>query len=186
MSSTYAEWKLRTSEIDAVIAQIGASLLRIRDLEGVAELEDKLLLNPPRNGKASPQLTEHIDHLSIKLFGITEEETHFKYPDNFESLIEGMPEWWNVQSRANEFEDRFSTGEMTDDEAVLALLVLGVDFRDERGDPLRCTKFLCRQVEGALFKVMGHLPDVEELGLKTWESKLQKEAQLHLCRKGRS
>lgn len=106
---------------------------------------------------------------------------------NFENLIEGMPEWWRVQSSATEFEDQFSTGQMTDDEAVLALLVLGVDFRDERGDPLRCTKFLCRQVEGgAVGKVMGHLPDVEELGLKSWESKLQKEAQLHLARKGRS
>ncbi|MBY4615711.1 hypothetical protein [Rhizobium redzepovicii] len=185
MASSYAEWKLRTSEIDAAIAQIGASLLRIRELEGVAELEGKLLLNPPRNGKASPQLAEHIDRLSTKLFGITEEDTHFKYPDNFESLIEGMPEWWRAQSRANEFEDRFSTGQMTDDEAVLALLVLGVDFRDERGDPLRCTKFLSRQVEGAVFNVMGHLPDFEELGLKTWESRLQKEANLHLSRKGR-
>lgn len=186
MASSYAEWKLRTSEIDAVIARIGASLLRIRELEGILELEGKFLLNPPRNGKASPQLAEYIDQLSTKLFGITEEDTYFKYPDNFENLIEGMPEWWRVQSRANEFEDRFSTGQMTDDEAVLALLVMGVDFRDERGDPLRCTKFLCRQVEGAVFKVIGHLPDAEELGLKTWESKLRKEAQLHQARKGRS
>ncbi len=100
MASTYAEWKLRTSEIDAVISQIGASLLRIRDLEGVAELEGKLLLNPPRNGKASPQLAEHIDRLSTKLFGITEEDTHFKYPENFESLIEGMPEWVGACSPA--------------------------------------------------------------------------------------
>lgn len=186
MASSYAEWKLRASEIDAAITQIGASLLSIRNLEGVRELESKFLLNPPRNGEVTPQLAEYIDRLSTKFFGITEEDTHFKYPDNFENLIEGMPEWWRVQSRANEFEGRFSTGQMTDDEAVLALLVLGVDFRDERGDPLRCTKFLCRQVEGAVRRVMGHLPDAEELGLKTWENRLQKEAHLHQARKGRS
>jgi hypothetical protein len=183
MASSYAEWKLRASEIDALITEIGASLLSIMKLEGVQELENKLLLNPPRNGVVAPWLEEHIDRLSTKLFGITEEDTHFKYPDNFENLIEGSPEWRRVQSRANEYEQQFSTDYMADDEAVLILLVLGVDFRNERGDPLRCTKFLCRQVEAAVGKVMGHLPDVEELGLKSWESRLQKEAHLHLSRK---
>ncbi|WP_105435851.1 hypothetical protein [Neorhizobium tomejilense] len=186
MANSYAEWKREVSELDALISKIGASVLQVRKLEGIAELEDKLILSPPRNGEVTPDLEDVVDQLSIKHFGITNADTRFKYPDGFEDMVKGMAEWWSVQSRADDHEEQFSTSLMTDDEAVLALLVLGADFRDGRGNPLRCTKLLCRQVEAAALKIMGHLPDVNALGLKTWESKLEKDAQLHLARKGRA
>ncbi|MBY5406506.1 hypothetical protein [Rhizobium leguminosarum] len=183
MASSYAEWKREVSELDALISKIGASVLQVRKLEGIAELEDKLVLSPPRNGEVTPDLEDIVDQLSIKHFGITNEDTQFKYPDGFEDMVEGMAEWWSVQSRADDHEERFSTSLMTDDEAVLALLVWGVDFRDDRGDPLRCTKLLCRQVEAAALKIMGHVPEADEVGLKNLAIRLERDARLHFARK---
>jgi hypothetical protein len=186
MANSYADWKRQMSELDALISRIGASIILIRKLEGIAELESKLLLNPPRNGELVHELDEIIDGLSSNLFGVTKEDTQFKYPNNFGDLSEGGAEWWSIQSRANEYEEQFTTDYMADDEAVLTFLAMGVDFRNDRGDPLRCTKLLCRQVEGAVTKVLGRLPDVQELELKALESKLENDVRLHLARKGKA
>jgi hypothetical protein len=185
MASSYAEWKRRMSELDALIAQRGAYILVIRKLRGIAEFESKLLLNPPRNGEVVPELEEYFDRLSSNLFGITRDDTRFKYPSNFENLIEETAEWCSIQVGAKEYEDQFVTEYSADDEAVSTLLILGVDFRDDRGDPLRCTKLFGRQVTAAVLKIMGGLPDADALGLKSWERKLEKDAQLHLARKGK-
>ncbi|WP_457584572.1 hypothetical protein [Ensifer canadensis] len=185
MASSYAEWKRGMSELDSLIAVTGANILVMRKLDGIAEFEIKLLLNPPRNGEIAPELEDYFDRLSTKLFGITRDDTYFKFPSNFDSLIEGTEERWRIQSGANEYEDQFVTDHNADDEAVSTLLILGVDFRDDRGDPLRCTKLFGRQVTAAVMKIMGRLPDAETLGLKSWERKLEKDAQLHLARKGK-
>lgn len=183
MARTYAEWKREVSELDALISKIGASVLQVRKLEGIADLEGKLILSPPRNGEVTPDLEDMVDQLSIKHFGITNKDTQYEYPDGFENMVEGTAAWSSVQSHADDHEEMFSTRLMTDDETVLALLVWGIDFRDDRGDPLRCTKLLCRQVEAAALKIMGHLPSSDEVALKSLERRLEKDAQLHFERK---
>jgi len=183
MATSYAQWKLELKELDAFIADRGAKILLVRTLDGIAEFETKLLLNPPRNGEIAPELEVYFEKLSRKLFGITRDETRFKFPANFDALIEGTEEWWKIQSSADEYEYQFITDYNADDEAVSTLLMLGVDFRDERGDPLRCTKLFGRQVTAAVMKIMGRLPDADALGLKNWESMLEKDAQMHLARK---
>lgn len=157
----------------------------IRRLDGIAEFENKLLLDPPRNGEIAPELDDYFDRLSTKLFGITRDDTRFKFPDSFPRLIEGTEEWWRIQSSADQHGGHFVTDDCTDDEAVSTLLAMGVDFRDERGDPLRCTKLFGRQVTAAVMKIAGLLPDADAVELKSWESKLEKEAQLHLARRGK-
>lgn len=185
MASTYTEWKLGMSELDSMIAKTGTNVLVMRKCDGIVEFETKLLLNPPRNSEIPPALEDYFDRLSTNLFGITRDDTRFKFPSNFDSLIEGTEEWWRIQSIADEYEDQFVTDYSADDEAVSTLLILGVDFRDDRGDPLRCTKLFGRQVTAAVLKIAGRLPDADALGLKSWENKLKKDAQLHLARKGK-
>ncbi|WP_149748223.1 hypothetical protein [Rhizobium sp. RU35A] len=185
MADNYAEWKGRMAELDSVIAKMGGKVLVIRKLDGIAEFENKLILNPPRNGEVAPELDDYFDRLSTKLFGITRDDTRFKFPDSFHSLIEGTEEWWQIQSSADQHERHFVTDDSADDEAVSTLLILGVDFRDERGDPLRCTKLFGRQVTAAVMKIAGLLPDADAVELKSLESKLEKEAQLHLARRGK-
>lgn len=185
MANSYEDWKRELSELDSLIAARGYKILAIRKLDGIAEFENKLLLNPPRNGEIASELHDYFDRLSVNLFGITRGDTHFKFPANFHNLTEGTAEWWQIQSSADEHEDQFLTDYRADDEAVSTLLMMGVDFRDDRGDPLRCTKLFGRQVTAAVLQIGGRLPDADVVGLKNWESKLESDAKLHLARKGK-
>jgi hypothetical protein len=88
-----------------------------------------------------------------------------------------------IEDRYCDHEDQFETAEATDEEAVAALLVLGFDFRDGRGQPLRCTMLYCRQAEAAAKGIKGKMPDRAATGLESWEKKLERDAREHMNKK---
>lgn len=88
-----------------------------------------------------------------------------------------------IEDRHYDHEDQYDTAEATDDEAVERLLALGLDFRDGKGQPLRCTKLFCRQAEAAAKGIMGRMPDCAAAGLESWAKALERDAIKHMSRK---
>jgi hypothetical protein len=152
-------------------------------LPGVADLESKLLLNPPVRGVHRPVVDDMADNLSRATFGIARDDTLFDPPEGYKDLIEGSRECWEIHQAHREHELRFKTADAMDDEAVDILLGLGLDFRGDNNQPLRCTKLLCRQAEAAARGLMGRLPDQTAIDLTAWESKIERDAQQFMSRR---
>ncbi|MCV9962192.1 hypothetical protein OIU34_09800 [Pararhizobium sp. BT-229] len=183
MKDKYKNWHKLTGGEQISPATKRIDLIKMLSIPGIIDLEGKLLLNPPRNGNLVPSVEEYVDSVSLKIFGITATDTLFELPEGYEDEPEGTLEWFRVQSRLCDHEDQYATADSTDDEAVEILLMLGFDFRDDRGQPLRCTKFLCRQAEAAARGMMGTMPDRAEVGLEAWAKKLEQDAKQHMARK---
>ncbi|RWK73163.1 hypothetical protein [Mesorhizobium sp.] len=92
-------------------------------------------------------------------------------------------ERWDIEDAFNKHEDQYETCEATDDEAVTVLAGLGLDFNDGRGQPLRCTKYFCRQAEAAAKGLMGKMPDRAAANLAVWGSALEQAARVHMNKK---
>lgn len=159
------------------------SPIRILELPGFREIEDKLLLYSSPRGILSPELEDELNELSEKTFGILQVETLFELPDRYRDLPDPSEERFRIEVACYEFENQFETSDATDDEAVTALLTLGFDFRDDRGLPLRCTKQFMRQAEAAAKGIMGQMPDLGAAEAETWGSALEQDARLHRQKK---
>lgn len=133
--------------------------LVIRDLPGIAGVEDKLLLYRGQYEGIEEDLVEKV---ALKLFDISRIEVADAYEVH---------------------EDLFTAWDMTDDETVGAMLALGVDFRDERGQPLRCTLPLSGAVEIAVKGIAGRLPDPNTAALDRLTSNLEREREAFMARK---
>lgn len=183
MKKRFEEWRKLTGSTKGVPAKVSPIPIRVLDLSGFQELEDKLLLYAPRSGVVPPELSRRIDELAIFTFGVTEGDTRFKIPDEYWALSEGSRERWEIELQYKSHEKRFSTAEATDEEAVAILLALGLDFRDKQGWPLLCTKRFCRQAEAAAKGIMGKMPDRAAAGLESWTKALEKERSTWLAKK---
>lgn len=150
------------------------------DLPGFQRIEDKLCIYTPTRGALSPEMDAMIDDLSTATFGITANDTLFELPENYSRLPEWSDERIQIEDRYYDHEDQYETAEATDDEAVAILLLRGFDFRDARGQPLRCTLHFSRQAEAAAKGIKGRMPDRAAAGLESWTKKLEQEAKLHL------
>jgi hypothetical protein len=128
-------------------------------------------------------LDDAIDRLSRSTFGVVRADTVFVFPDGYHDLPDWSNEKWAVTRRYHKFEDQFETSNATDDEMVATLLKIGFDFRDERGNPLRCTKSFARQAEAAGKGIMGKMPDRTAIELGNWEKRIEQAAKDHLNRK---
>ena len=161
-----------------------ASVIRLIEIPAIRALEDKLLLVTSPRGQLPHTLDGPIHETSVSVFGVTEHDTYFRFPANIDSIDEDSAEWEKIYEASLSHESRFELDKnYTDDEIVEALLKMGVDLRDERGFPLRCTKLLCRQAEAAAKGIAGRLPDRAELKLSQWEKGLAREANSHLAAK---
>jgi hypothetical protein len=146
-------------------------------------MEDKLLLYGSARGARSPELDEAIDTLSKSTFGVTLEETVFRFPQGYDDLPDHSPKRWRIDDMFDEFENQFETSEATDDEAVEALLRHGLDFRDARGFPMLCTMRFCRQAEAAAKGIMGKIPDRTAADVESWAKQMELAAKMHLDKK---
>jgi hypothetical protein len=163
-----------------------AKPVRLIEHPAIRALEDKILLQAPLHGPLPYTLNEPILDASIAVFGISQDDTHFAFPADYDSLGEDSADRKKIDKAYWVHEDSFEIGEeFTDDEIVEALLSLGVDLRDERGLPLRSTKLLFRQAEAAAKGIAGRLPDHAELKLSKWEKNLRQAAKTHLASKKR-
>lgn len=153
------------------------SLLRVLRLPDIQSIEDKILIQAPRHGELPWELSDFIDDVSKRIFGITRNDTLFEYPADYADLEEESEAWWDIYDLREIHEQQFQTSNLPDEEAVQALLRLGLDFRDADGNPLRCTKFFCRQAEAAAKGIAGKMPDIRSVDAHSWESKLRKESE---------
>lgn len=88
MKKRHEEWWKLTGQ--ASPAQYRANVpIRVLDLPGFRRMEDKLLLNPPRQGLLSPEVEDFADNLSKETFGIVRNDTLFELPRAYDEL----PEW---------------------------------------------------------------------------------------------
>lgn len=175
-------WKL-TGQVPPAQSSINTQMIRMLDLPGFQRMEDRLLLNPSRNGELGPDVEDFADNLSNETFGITRNDTLFELPSEYDDLPEWADERREIEDRWDIHEDQFETAEASDDEAIPILLRLGFDFRCERGQPMRCVKLFARQAEAAAKGIMGRLPDREVAGLEFWANALERDAKQHMLKK---
>lgn len=163
--------------------------IRVRDLPGVEALEAKLLLYAPRRGPLPDRLLDEVNAVSQQLFGITQQETEFRWPDDYprndETYDPWAPEIIETERRYKEHELRFKTTDLTDEEALILLRGLGLDFSDERGHPLRCTMLLSRPAEAATRGIAGKLPDAVAAKEGRWEKELTEAREAFMASKRR-
>lgn len=182
MKKRHEQWlKLTSSSPHAAVLNVQPPI-RVIDLPGFQEMEDKLLIYAPVRGTVTPELDWFINSLSEKTFGITENDT-FEDPEGYDDLPSWSEERQAINERYYEHEERFETSDASDEEAVTILLEYGLDFRDARGNPLRCTKLFARQAEAAAKSIMGKMPHRAAAGLESWAKALGRDVKKHMSRK---
>jgi hypothetical protein len=143
--------------------------IRVLDLPGIRQLEDRLLLEMWHD--------LDVDRVCHDLFGITPSGL-FEMPDDFSEL--SICERNRIGEAYEEYEKSFETGGgLTDDEEVKLLRSWGLDFTDDRGQPLRCTKLLSRVAEAAAKGIKGKMPD----HTAQWESALTRDREAFFAKK---
>jgi hypothetical protein len=157
--------------------------IRVIDLPGVLKLEDQLLLYGQEPSRAEDAAAE----VSRKLFGIADADVQFEMPDEYETLPSHcVRERYAMEADLREYDEQFETGEHLMDVEMLEVLdEVGFNFRDDRGQPLRCTKFLGRPAEAAAKGIKGKMPDLQLAGLTKWEAEIARSAEDFLARKRR-
>lgn len=155
-------------------------ILVMRDQPSVRKLEDRLLLYGSQHASG--------DLVSEEVFGTVAADLSFQIPEAYWDLDEGSPEAAAISQAWDAYELQFETGDdLTDEETVELLLDLGIDFRDERGLPLRCTKLVARAAEAAARGIAGKVPSTSEVRAKQWEESLAAERDAFLAkRRGRA
>ena len=181
MKKRYEEWWKLTGERPPVKMDSTRGVIRMLGLPGFQRMEDTLLLEPPQRGVMSPRVESLAEILSKETFGIIENDTRFELPEDYDDLPANKRA--AVDDEWTKHEDQFLSTEATDDEATDLLLELGIDFRDARGQPMRCVKLFARQAEAAAMGIAGKLPDIQAARLETWAEKMTREAEKHIRKK---
>jgi hypothetical protein len=183
MKKRFEEWYKVAGDTKPKATNTMSPPIRMLDLPGFQDMEAKLCLYTPIRGVFRPEMDLLIDELSIKTFGIVANDTLFELPEGYSRLPEWSDERIEIEDRYFDHEDQYDTAEATDDEAVESLLSLGLDFRDSKRQPLRCTKLFCRQAEAAAKGIMGKMPDRAVAGLESWTKALERDARQHMSKK---
>lgn len=183
MKKRYEDWYKLTGDTTSKPANNVSEPIRVLDLPGFQEIEDKLWIYAPKHGVLTPEIESLINDLSVRTFGITAKDTFFEWPENYSRLPEGSDERTKIENRYENHCAQYDTSEATDDEAMESLLTVGLDFGDATGQPLRCTLHFCRQAEAAVKGIKGKMPDRAVVGLESWNRKLEREARKHVRKK---
>lgn len=128
-------------------------MIILREQPEVMNLETDIMVYRPILGEFPAQLEMSVDRVSKSLFGVTGHEVDYE--------LLGKP---------------LETTGVDDQRAVDILLGHGLDFRDERGQPLRCVGFLKKQAEAAALGLLGKLPEPRQLDLARWGQSLEQAA----------
>ena len=167
-------------ELKEMIVKYGPKIsssepITIRSIPVISELEQKLFFtNLP--SQLEVELENQVNAASKYVFGITEDQTKFLYPDNYSDLAKGSEKWSKVEIDFIEYEEDYLTSYYGDEDTIEILKLLGIDFSDENGNPLRCTRYLKRQAEVAAKGLKGHLPDITKMKDEDWQKKLEEDA----------
>ena len=141
------------------VTVVTAPALLIRDLPGIDRLEDKLLLYGKQREGIEDDLTAPV---ALRLFGVSAAQIADAY---------------------EEHDNLFTAWENTDDETLLLMLTLGIDFTDARGQPLRCTVHLAPAAEIAARGIAGKVPNPAQIELDRMASKMEQERDAYMKRR---
>jgi len=154
--------------------------LIMRLLPEIVILEQRLLLSRDSRGRFPPGLG---DSVSAHLFGVQINNVAFEEPVLGHYALDDERE---LHWAWRDFEDQFEIKDHLAPEEVVTILIerYNIDFRDDRGAPLLCTKLLGRQAEaGAKGLCGGRLPDRGEVAVAKFASSLQADAEAFLRKK---
>lgn len=136
----------------------------------IRKFEDRILMERWRVDAAPPMAFDIADEVSQILFSNTYNDVvYLLFPEMREFSQEQI---WQLR---DEHECKFETGALSDDKIVEFFLPLGLDFRDEYNQPLRCTYFLARQAEAAWKGIAGTVPSKSDIDLLAWEERIERE-----------
>ncbi|WP_107677841.1 MULTISPECIES: hypothetical protein [Agrobacterium] len=139
----------RQSPIPAVIEFRPREPIKVIDLPGFIEAENKFLLYRSAHGELSADLASYLDELSKNTFGITEDDTKYRYPDEYYGYPVLDPRRVEHEGNHNWNESCYETSRMNADDAANYMLERGFDFRQDDGRTMLVTKHFCRQAEHA-------------------------------------
>jgi hypothetical protein len=162
--------------------------LRMRDIPGILDVEDKILLYSNTRGEPDFATRDQVAALCKQVFGIDQKETEFQFPPGFFELEETDPESWKVWNQYHEHEAPFETSKLNPQEQVIRLRELGLDFSAENGQPLRCLPYFARAAEAAAKRMKSYntkLPTQDEVSVSAFENKLAAEAEAFLKSKSK-
>ena len=165
-----------------------ATPLRMMEIPSVRTLETKLLLHSNRRRELGPEAEGWCDELCRELFGTDTDGVRFRWPEEYWDLPKfpvGCPERDQIELRAYQYDVAFTTkGEDTGTQASL-LKELGLDFYDDKGDPLLCLPRFAEAAEaaargyrdfGARLPSRDLIPDPDQLNAAAMEHKLKRDA----------
>jgi hypothetical protein len=150
------------------------------DLPGFRDAEDKLLIYSSTRGDIPPEMEEMLERLCLSTFGVTFAATKFEWPEDYWHFEADSLERYRIENWFEEHERRFETTDLSEEEAVAVLKRLGLDFTDDQGHPLRCTRPLSRSAEAVAKGICGKMPDRSAASLSSWENKMATDAQNYL------
>jgi hypothetical protein len=137
------------------------ALIRMRELPQIQTLERRLLLY----GDDPNHVETLIEEASLELFGMRPSDPVYR-----------------------EHETKYLASQQPTDDMMMGVLLglMGLDFSDERGQPLRCTKHLARAAEAAAMGIAGRLPDGKAAELEKFEDGLTRDREAFLAKKRRA
>jgi len=159
--------------------------LKVIEMPGFRELEDKFIIYSGPKGQFPYGVEDRAEQLSIDTFGIKASDTELKTPPDYWDWPEISAERNAFDEARERHDEQFETLYLSDDEAMDYLLGLGVDFRNELGNPLKCISLFAVQAEAAAKGIAGKLPEQSALELKRWESRVELEVKAYLAKKKR-
>jgi hypothetical protein len=151
-------------------------------MPGVRELEDFGRFGVNVNKDDTRSLLDRCDALTMSLFGITRDDTLYVFPPEYTDGSMPFEDRLEVDAERAEYEAQFVSEVGFDESKIEYLLKLGWDLRDDRGQPLEITRYVCRVIEAAALGVAGTLPDADVVEIKQWEDSLAQEARDFLRR----
>jgi hypothetical protein len=144
---------------------------RLRDCEGIAELERAAVMDPAFRALSVINLDDRFDKTSRLLFGVTRSATLFKYRDDLDSYRaeEKQRRAWDAHENRYEFEY------CSDRELVAYFAKRAWDVTDDEGRPLYVLRHFSRQLGCALSGGKAKVPPVG-LSVEGWEERMEAAA----------
>lgn len=149
---------------------------RLIRMPGIRDLEARALLEGATKDRHTDEFALKFHETCQSLFGITEFETHFKYPDAYYVGELSEEEEIKLEEQEEEYEAQFETHKMDWEEDIVEYLHrYNWDLTDDRGQPLHLAKIICRVIEAVAKGIKGKAPDAEVIAAKDWGEQFKKD-----------
>jgi hypothetical protein len=147
-------------------------------MPGVRDVEDFCRFGVNVNKDDTRSLLDRCDALTTSLFGITRDDTLFVLPERYVDGSMPFEERLEVGWDRDDHEAQFDCEKLGFDESKIDyLLRLGWDLRDERGQPLHITRWVCRVIEAVAKGIAGTIPEADVIDAKRLEASLGRQAE---------